>query len=248
MSNYLRVARFSKYIQKELIFKVFLGLCITATYVIQAVFLAKGTALVFEREFLGKAVFCYLSVAGLIVVRALLVRYLEGYSKKMAGKIKTVLREMIIGKLLLLGPGYQSDKRSGKMQSLVTDGVEYLEPYLVNYIPQVFIVALSVIPMVVYICSLSFEAGLILILAVLLAIFMPHLMMPLVTKACIGYWREYAVLNAQYVDTMQGMNTLKLFSAEKMKGQELAENSESFRSRQLTNTRNSLFLLLRSFL
>ena len=73
------------------------------------------------------------------------------------------------------------------------------------------------------------------------SMFMPHILMPLYTKACVGYWQEYAVLNSQYIDTMQGMNTLKLFNAEKEKGRELEASSERFRRRQLTNTRNSLF-------
>lgn len=64
--------------------------------------------------------------------------------------------------------------------------------------------------------------------------------MPLYTKACVGYWQEYAALNSQYIDTMQGMNTLKLFNAEADKGCELETSSEKFRRRQLVNTRNSL--------
>ena len=241
MKNYIKVAGFIRYIKKEIIIKILLGLCVTATYVAQAVCLARGTSYVFAAADWHKPVSCYLTVAALIVLRALIVRYLEGYAKLVAGKIKTVIREQIIGKLLLLGPGYQSDKRSGKMQSLMTDGVEYLEPYLINYIPQIFVVLFSVIPMVIYISSLNLAAGVILITAVLLAIFMPHIMMPFTSKACIGYWREYAILNSQYVDTMQGMNTLKVFGADDMRGEELAADSERFRVRQLTNTRNSLF-------
>ena len=69
---------------------------------------------------------------------------------------------------------------------------------------------------------------------------MPHILMPFYTKSVIGFWQEYAVLNAQFIDTMQGMNTLKLFNAGALKGKELKESSEQFRKRQITNTRNSL--------
>ncbi len=240
MKYYIRVAKFNKYIKGELFLKVFLSLLVTATYVLQAICLSQGIARVFSGDDFQGAAVCYVAVAALIAIRALLVRYLEGYTKKVAGKLKGILREKIIGKLLLLGPAYQADKRSGKMQSLVTDGVEYLEPYLVNYIPQIFVVLLSVIPMWIYIFVLSKEAGIILIAAIILAIIVPHMLMPFTSKSSIGYWREYAVLNAQYVDTMQGMNTLKMFASEKNKGEELHRNSESFRQRQIVNTRNSL--------
>jgi ATP-binding cassette subfamily C protein CydD len=240
-AGYLKVAKYAKYITKELILKVLLGLSITATYVAQAILLAMGAGSVFDGAEFSRTVIFFLLVIVCIVLRAFIVRYTEGYTKTIAGKLKTILREMIVGKLLLLGPGYQTDKRSGRFQSLVTDGVEYLEPYLVNYIPQVFIVALSLIPMVIYIFTQELTAGLIVTAAVLLAILMPHIFMPYYTKACIGYWQDYASLNSQYIDTMQGMNTLKLFNAEEEKGEVLKNSSERFRRRQLTNTRNSLF-------
>jgi len=240
-TGYLKVAKYSKYITKELILKVLLGLSVTATYVAQAILLARGAGSVFDGAEFSRTIIYYLMVIACIVLRAFIVRYTEGYTKTVAGRLKTILREMIVGKLLLLGPGYQTDKRSGRFQSLVTDGVEYLEPYLVNYIPQVFIVALSLIPMVIYIFTQETVAGLIVTVAVLLAVFMPHILMPYYTKACIGYWQEYATLNSQYIDTMQGMNTLKLFNAEEEKGKVLKNSSERFRCRQITNTRNSLF-------
>lgn len=241
LGGYLKVAQYAKHISKELVIKIILGLCITGTYVAQAVLLAKGVGSVFGMAPFRHALVFLLLVVVCIVSRALLVRYVEGYIKTVAGKLKAILREMVVGKLILLGPSYQADKRSGRFQSLVTDGVEYLEPYLVNYIPQVFIVVLSVIPMVIYIFTQEAIAGFIVTVAVLMAIFMPHILMPLYTKACIGYWQEYSVLNSQYIDTMQGMNTLKLFNAESDKGKELEVSSEQFRIRQITNTRNSLF-------
>ncbi len=241
MKHYLQVAKFTLLIKKELFIRILLGLSVTASYVGQAICLARGTSLVFRRTSFREAAVWYIGVACLILIRAMLTCFLEGYTKQTAGKVKTILRERMIEKLLLLGPAYQADKRSGKLQSLITDGVEYLEPYLVNYIPQIFVVAFSVIPMVIYILQLNWISGLILVIAVVLAIVVPHIMMPFTSKASIGYWREYAVLNAQYVDTMQGMNTLKLFAADGYKGEELHRDSENFRKRQITNTRNSLF-------
>lgn len=241
MRNYLRVAALDRYILGDLFCKLLLSLCMTATYVMQAICLARGTASVFEKAPFRQAAFYYLSAAALILVRSLLLRFLEGYTKQVAGKMKAVVRSLLLDRLFLLGPAYQEDKRSGKMQSLLTDGVEYLEPYLINYIPQIFIVAVSVIPMTAYILRLSRPAGLLLLVSVALSIILPPALMPFTKRSSLGYWREYAVLNSQYVDAMQGMNTLKVFHAEETKGAELAADSERFRQRQFTNTRNSLY-------
>ncbi len=239
--DYIKVARYAVFIKNEIAIRVLLGLLVTASYVLQSVLLARGINTVFEKGSWNTSLRYFLPVILCILARAFLVRYLEGYVKQVAGKIKAILRSLVIGKLMELGPGYQADKRSGRFQSLVTDGVEYIEPYLVQYIPHVFIVIFSVLPLVIYIAQESPAAGIIISCAVLLAIAMPHIMMPFYTKACIGYWKDYAVLNAHFIDIMQGMNTLKIFNAEQHKGEELREASERFRLRQLTNTRNSLF-------
>ncbi|MDR3601300.1 MAG: hypothetical protein P4L49_12600 [Desulfosporosinus sp.] len=42
-----------------------------------------------------------------------------------------------------LGPGYLSNKRSGRVQSLVLDGIESLEPFFVYYVPQIITIAIS---------------------------------------------------------------------------------------------------------
>lgn len=239
--DYLKVAKYARYITKEIVCKILQGLLVTASYVFQAIALAQGVGSVFARTDIKKCLLWYGIVIACIIFRAFLTKYQEGYTKQIGGKIKTVLREMLVGKLLELGPEYQADKRSGRFQSLVTDGIEYIEPYFVSYIPQVFIVFFSVLPMVIYIFANEPVCGAIVLVSTTLAILMPHIFMRYYTVSCIGYWKNYAVLNAQYIDTMQGMNTLKLFNAEGDKGKELRELSERFRILQETNTRNSLF-------
>ena len=239
--DYIRVARFAGTIKKELLGKIALGLLICGTYVVQAILLGKGSAAVFASRTFGGASVFYAFVLVCIAVRAFLSKHMEAYTKIIGGKLKQILRERIVGKLLDLGPGYQSDKRSGRFQSLVTDGVEYIEPYLVNYLPQLVLVLLEVGAMVIYILSKDMIAGLVVLFGAIMGMAMPHILMPFYTKSIIGYWQEYAVLNSQFIDTMQGMNTLKLFNAGALKGEELKESSENFRRRQTVNTRNSLF-------
>lgn len=240
LTGYLRIAKYCRYIKKEIIIKIILNILVTGTYVLQAILLAKGTAAVFAGEPFRIVLSFYSVVIFCIILRAILIKYLEGYTKLIAGKLKAKLREFVIDKLLRLGPGYQADKRSGRFQSLVTDGIEYLEPYLVNYIPQIFITVLSVFPLVIYIFTVDAAVGIILVVSTLLAVLLPHFLVSFYTNACVGYWQEYAILNSQYIDAMQGMNTLKVFNGSKKKGTELAKASECFRQRQLINTRYSL--------
>ncbi len=238
--DYFQVARYASNIKKEILIRVLLGILLTGIYVLQAICIANMIHTVLYTHDLHGVMTPILIVIVGILMRAILVNYIEGYSKKMGGKIKTVLREKIMDQLLQLGPSYQMDKRAGRFQSLVTDGVEYLEPFFALFIPQFFIVLCSVLPMVIYLFTISKLAGVIVLISVIVCMTMPHIMMPFYAKANIDYWSDYASLNSSFIDTMQGMNTLKLFNAEIEKGKQLEEISEQFRVKQLMNTRNSL--------
>jgi hypothetical protein len=48
--DYLKVARYARYIVKEIIGRILLGLCVTASYVLQAIALAQGVSAVFAQE------------------------------------------------------------------------------------------------------------------------------------------------------------------------------------------------------
>ena len=93
--QYLKVATYIKYICSEVVVKIILGLIVTATYVGQAICLARGTAVVFSYESFRSAAIWYLGVLALIISRSALIRYLEGYTKEIGGRIKAVLREQI---------------------------------------------------------------------------------------------------------------------------------------------------------
>nr|WP_173812607.1 ABC transporter ATP-binding protein [Dendrosporobacter quercicolus]NSL47340.1 ABC transporter ATP-binding protein [Dendrosporobacter quercicolus DSM 1736]SDL85891.1 ABC transporter transmembrane region [Dendrosporobacter quercicolus] len=232
-SPYFRLAGFALSIKKELSLKILLLLMIVAFSILQAFMLAYGTAGVFSGAAPSTIFFYYAIATVCILIRAVLTGKQEVYTKKIAGRAKAVLRSQLVNKLIDLGPKYQSLKRSGRLQSLVTDGVEYAEPYLVNYLPQAVVVVISSLCIGGYIFSFDWKVGVILMIAVVIAVVTPLLLMPFIKKAALEYWQGYAVLNAQYIDAMQGMNTLKALNAVDRKGHELYLSAECFRKRQL---------------
>jgi len=64
--------------------------------------------------------------------------------------------------------------------------------------------------------------------------------MPAVSKLMITYWRKYADLNAAYVDSMQGMETLKAFHASKRIGKQMEKDAKDFSEESIKNTGMSL--------
>ncbi|MFZ7102060.1 MAG: ABC transporter ATP-binding protein [Peptococcaceae bacterium] len=236
----LRLLQFLKAVKKETFAKILLGLCIMAFSVTRAYAMARGASAVLLQEDIGRiSLFLAIAVAS-IVLKGILIKYNEIYSKKTACKAKAGIRRELVDKLQRLGPQYQANKRSGQTQSLITDGVEALESFLIYYIPQIFIALVTVSILVVYIMRIDLTVGVIILVSVICAVVGPHISRIHFQDSTTEYWKAYAVLNSQYIDTMQGMDTLKAFNSSHHKGDELAGNCWDFYRKQLRTTANSL--------
>lgn len=240
MSKYLRLVGFLKDLKPDVAGKVLIGLLNASANFFQAFMIAKAVSAVFAMSAIG-GILPYLGgILFAIIARALLLRLQESYTKHMAAKVKGSIRGTLLDKLMQMGPAYQNDKRSGNVQSLITDGVESLEAFLVNYIPQTAVVLISVSVVICYICTMDFAVGILILAAAVLSILIPHFFMPSISRVMIEYWQDYAHLNAQYIEAMQGMNTLKAFHASRKTLHRLKQDSDTFARSSIRNTGISL--------
>lgn len=240
LGAYGRLLRYVGAIKREAAVKVAIGLGVNASYVLQALVMAKAVSLVFAGGGIRAIIPLVVLALAVVLVRGLLVRILEIWSKKMAATVKTKIRLLVFDKILRLGPEYVHTKRSGQLQSLALDGIESLEPFLVNYIPHIISAGITGLAIGGYLYRLDWLTGLVILTALLLCVTVPYFTVPLVAKSIVHYWTSYATLNSQYVDALQGMTTLKAFNAGKRKGEELARDALDFYQKQIRNTTFSL--------
>ncbi|MDR1030458.1 MAG: ABC transporter ATP-binding protein/permease [Treponema sp.] len=240
LGAYGRLVRYIGAIKTEVALKVINSLGVNATYTAQAVLMARAVSLVFSRSPLSALIPYILGALGAVALRGVLSRSFEIYTKIMAAKVKTKIRFLVFDKILRLGPGYMHHQRSGRIQSMVLDGIESLEPFLVNYVPHIISIAITGIAIGAYLFHLDWLTSLVVIIAMILCVGVPYLTVPLVSRGIVSYWRSYASLSAQYVDSLQGMNTLKAFNAGEKKGTELAADALDFYQKQIRNTALSL--------
>lgn len=240
MKSYFRLTKFAYYIKGELTKKILISLMISITYIAQAFSMANAVTLVFQGMGMQDIFSCAVSALLCIVLRSTLARYLEGYDKVIGAKIKNEIRLRVFDQILRLGPGYLSSRRTGRLQSLVLDGIESLEPFLVSYLPQMISICISALSIGIYLFTLDYYAGSVSIVAMLLCIVIPYLTVPIVWVSIVSYWRSYAVLNAQYIDSIQGMPTLMAFNASSTRGEQLSREAHDFYTKQIRNTAFSL--------
>lgn len=241
MDVYRKLLRYIEKVKIEILFKALLGLITSATFIIQAILITKVINLVWNRESVSSIIVWTMVILVIVGLRGYIAKAAEIQNKILASKIKSKLRFVILDKIYELGPGYMSAKRSGKVTSLLLDGIESLEHFFVSYVPQMFTVLISGGFIVSYLCRYDLTGGMIILFSMILCIAVPMITVPLINRNVTDYWSGYSVLTSQYIDTIQGMTTLKTLNAEPAKGSELEKDACEFYRKSIKNTGISLF-------
>lgn len=201
--------------------------------------LERGTV---SREF-GAA---FAVAAGCVILRFLLTRLSARYTHQAAASVKTRLRPAIYGKLRRLGSGYAAQFPTAEAVQLAGEGVEQLETYFGNYLPQFFYAMLAPLTLLVVFLPLSPLTAAVLFLCVPL---IPAAIIAVqkVAKRLLGkYWDAYANLGDSFLENLQGLTTLKVYGADGARHEAMNAEAEHFRKvtmKVLTMQLNSVTIM-----
>ncbi|MCY3602457.1 MAG: ABC transporter ATP-binding protein [Chloroflexi bacterium] len=227
MMIHRRIVGLTVGVRRLLSLSIVLGLGISGTWVAQGVLIALIVRRIFDGGGWTAIAGLVAAVAGLTLLRAALIFAREVLAKHVAAQVKTRLRRRLFAQLLLLGPGYLEHTETGKVQATLVDGVEALEAYVGYYLPH------AVVSIVVPICIVGFIGYLNpLIGAIVLAFALAVPLLPRAWDRILGeygqrHWAAYSSLDAQFVDSMQGMVTLKALNASERRGEQLRAASQA---------------------
>jgi ATP-binding cassette subfamily C protein CydD len=170
-----------------------------------------------------------LLLAGLLLIvigRAALGWGGEIFASRAARRVKTKLRENLFSKLLKLGPAYSRGERSGELTGTTVEGVESLDPYFSQYLPQVFLTMF--VPVIVL--GVIFTADLLSGVVLLVTAPILPLFMILIGKRAEALnkkqWNLLSQMSAHFLDVLQGMTTLKLFGRSRHQQENIRKISE----------------------
>ena len=192
---------------------VVIGVASGVLIIVQAVLLAHGIAGVVLR---GSPVAVVAWGLGAVVLgRALLVWAQEVVAQRAAAAVKSTLRRQVLEHSLKLGPVWLSGERSSALTTLLTKGLDDLDPYFARYLPQ--LVLASTVPAGVIGWMATGDliaAGTVVVTLPLIPIFM--VLIGWVTQAR-SRRRQHAlaVLAHHFADVVGGLTTLKLFGRAK---------------------------------
>lgn len=132
-----------------------------------------------------------------------------------ARQIKQDLRKRLFTHILDLGPAYlkneagEAQARSGELVNLATEGIDALEVYFSQYLPQIALAALIPLTILIFVFPSDSLSGIVLLVtAPLLPIFM-YLIGSAAEALTRKQWQGLSRMSAYFLDVLQGLTTLK---------------------------------------
>lgn len=158
----------------------------------------------------------YWLITGLVLSLVLrpMAQLLREYTVSLvSGRYKTELRYRLWDSLAVRGPMRLRGVSRGRILSLMSDGVESLEPYLAKYLPQLVVSAITCGAVCAFILKLSVPIAIVLAVCAVATFAIPRIWDRALAEKGQQHWDAYASLNGDFLDSMAGMTTLKSFNA-----------------------------------
>lgn len=160
--------------------------------------------------------------------------------------VKETLRSRLYEKLSKIGIGYTNKWSTAEIVQLSSEGIEQLETYFANYIPQFFYSLIAPITLFIVISFMNFKAALVLLICVPLIPMLIVFVQKFAKKLLNRYWGQYTKLGDSFLENLQGLTTLKIYEADGHYHEKMNVESENFRKitmRVLTMQLNSITVM-----
>ncbi|WUI02906.1 ABC transporter ATP-binding protein/permease [Spirillospora sp. NBC_00431] len=217
-----------------------LGLLITATRVAQALALAHVVADAVEGR---TATGAYVWLGGAIAVRAAALWLAEVAADRTAAVTKERLRARLYQRLLALGPGHLMLTRSGEVRSTLVEGVEAMESYFGRYLPALANAVAGPLAVLVILLTADPWLSVIVLAGGVLAVAGTMVWQAAFARSSDEVWAAIGDTDAEFVDTVQGLPTLKAFDATARRRVLIAESAQRLRKVCMDQLRYSLMQL-----
>jgi ATP-binding cassette, subfamily C, bacterial CydCD len=231
----LRLFCLARHHRTALLLTIALGAAGTIFAVLQARLLSILIAAAFlESRSLAESTPLLAILAGVVLLRALTIFGMEVSAHALARKVKRVLRLKLSERLFVLGPARlngNDDKphRTGELANTIVEGIEGLEPYFSQFLPQVALAILGPVIILVIVFPLDLISGVVLLLtAPLIPVFM-ILIGGLAGSVNKKQWKSLSRLSSYFLDVLQGLSTLKMLGASLGQTGQLEKAGDRFR-------------------
>ena len=149
--------------------------------------------------------------AAAILLRGVLEYWRNMVAHRTAALVQAELRRAIHERVTALGPAHFTQSRTGDVILSMVEGIQQLEVYFGQYLPQLVVAALT--PVLIFACVavVDLPVALALLLAALVTLVAPVAWHRLDSRNSRRRQEAYAAFGAEFLDSVQGLATLKAF-------------------------------------
>lgn len=216
-------------INKTLTILFVIALLQSAMTVLQAVALATAVTNLFNGEKLDTQLVPLVLFVVFYVGKHLLIFLRDKLMVNFSIQSGADLRKKLNSKLFQLGPNITSTEGTGNMVTMALEGISQVENYIKLFLPKLF--NMLVIPVVIFIYTFTLDVR----SAVILLLVLPTLLFFLILLGRAAriradkQYESYQVLSNHFVDSLRGLETLKLLGLSKNYDKNIEQVSERYR-------------------
>ena len=236
-----RLWEFTKGVRLRIAGSAAIGLLAAVFGIARLALLGWLLAKVFRAESLESLIVPFAVVAAVMLVRGLLEYARNMAAHRTAALVQVNIRKLLYDKVMALGPAHFGRQRTGEVILSIVDGVEQLETYFGRYLPQIVVALLMPLAIFAFVAFLDLP-----IAAVLLGFALVTLALPMVfhrwnSRASRSRKRTFGGFGAEFLDSVQGLATLKAFGQSGARARLLEEKAQAlFKSTMWVLATNTL--------
>lgn len=184
---------------------------------------------IIDKNFSFNYIYIVFAIIALIAIRQFSTIKVSHLLGDLVVDVKRNLRKIIFEKVLKLGLGYSQLFKTQELIHLSVDNVEQLEVYFGGFLTQFYYCVFSSFILFIPIAFFNVKIALILLLFSLFIPFLLYVILNKVKKVQRKYFSKYMNVGTLFLDSLQGLTTLKLYGTDEQREKEIARMSEEFR-------------------
>ena len=191
--------------------------------------ICQAIRLMLEHAAPGKYVPTLLTGIAALLIRYACTRCTARLKDSIGREVKRDLRARTYNKMICLGMKSTSEMSMAGLTQVSMEGIEQLDLYFSNYIPQFFYAMLA--PVILFIVTVRLDAK----VAIVLLCCVPLIPVSIIAvskwakKIFAKYWDKYTAMGDYFMDNVQGLKELKIFKADARQHEKMNQNAEEFR-------------------
>jgi ATP-binding cassette subfamily C protein CydD len=175
----------------------------------------------------------FLLMALTFVLRAVVTWLREQVGFICGRVIRQEMRKLVLDRLEKLGPAWIQSKPAGSWASIILEQIEDMQDYYSRYLPQIALAGIIPLLILVSVFPINWAAGLILLVtAPLIPLFMALVGMG-AADANRRNFVALARLSGNFLDSLRGLDTLRLFHRGTAEIDQIKRSTEHFRARTM---------------